>query len=55
MAPRSLSPQRPRRALIIPSILTALLTTAGLLLPEQPQLQQQICEQHVNPEACRVW
>ena len=46
--------QRAKRC-IAPSILTALLAMAGLILPEQPQLQEQICLQYSSATACRVW
>ena len=46
--------QRVKRC-IAPSILTALLAMAGLILPEQPQLQEQICLQYSSATACRVW
>ncbi|MDA0290853.1 MAG: hypothetical protein O2893_05195 [Cyanobacteria bacterium] len=46
--------QRAKRC-IAPSILTALLAIAVLILPEQPQLQEQICLQYGSANACRVW
>lgn len=37
------------------TVLVAALVLAGLLLPEQPELQEQWCLRHSNPEACQVW
>jgi hypothetical protein len=46
---------RRSRPWMAPSILAALVAASGLLLPEHPQLQEQICQQHTTAEACRVW
>jgi hypothetical protein len=40
---------------LAPSILTAVIAMTGLILPEQPQLQEQICLQYSSAAACRVW
>ncbi|MCP9794184.1 MULTISPECIES: hypothetical protein [Synechococcus] len=40
---------------VAPSILTAVVAMAGLILPEQPQLQEQICLQYSSAAACKVW
>jgi hypothetical protein len=37
------------------TVLVAALVLAGLLLPEQPELQEQWCLRYSSPEACRVW
>lgn len=37
------------------TVLVAALVLAGLLLPEQPELQEQWCLRYSSPEACQVW
>lgn len=37
------------------SAVAMVLALGGLLMPEQPQLQEQICQRYGTAEACQVW
>mgnify|MGYP004193501899 CR=1 len=37
------------------SLLAVTLALGGLLMPEQPQLQEQLCQRYGSAEACQVW
>jgi hypothetical protein len=37
------------------SAVAMVLALGGLLMPEQPQLQEQICQRYGSAEACQVW
>ena len=45
---------QPRRAWLSPVVLAAAIAAAGLLLPEEPQLQAG-CQRTSSVKACQVW
>ena len=46
---------QPRRAWLRPVVLAAAIAVAGLLLPEQPQVQAELCQRTSSVKACQVW
>ena len=46
---------QPRRAWLSPVVLAAAIAAAGLLLPEEPQLQAELCQRSSSVKACQVW
>ncbi|MCT0218829.1 hypothetical protein KQ304_07420 [Synechococcus sp. CS-1329] len=51
---RSWSLPRPLRV-FFPWLVVALVLTAALVAPEQPEQLAALCERHNGPAACRVW
>jgi hypothetical protein len=51
--PRSWS--LPRSLGALPWLVVALVLTAALVAPEQPEQLAALCERHNGPAACRVW
>ncbi|HHG2223369.1 MULTISPECIES: hypothetical protein [unclassified Synechococcus] len=39
----------------LPLLVVALVLTAALVAPEQPEQLAAVCERHNGPAACRVW
>ncbi len=45
----------PHAVAALPLLVVALVLTAALVAPEQPEQLGAICERHNGPAACRVW
>lgn len=45
----------PRALGALPLLVGALVLTAALVAPEQPEQLAAVCERHNGPAACRVW
>ncbi|MDM7937150.1 MAG: serine protease inhibitor [Cyanobium sp. CZS 48M] len=52
---RSWSCSLPRSLGALPWLVVALVLTAALVAPEQPEQLAALCERHNGPAACRVW
>ncbi|MCP9799244.1 serine protease inhibitor [Synechococcus sp. RedBA-s] len=45
----------PRSLGALPWLVVALVLTAALVAPEQPEQLAALCQRHSGPAACRVW
>jgi hypothetical protein len=45
----------PHAVAVLPLLVVAVVLTAALVAPEQPEQLGAICERHNGPAACRVW